>query len=644
MPKRPRYSEDDNGRIDNDYFYPRYHQDGDVTSSSRGIQNTRFHKGDEFPGNEYYTRNEQKTNNETIPRSSKNKKTKRKKKKKKSTHTSSSVYSPTKTKSTPRLSSVNRDREKRYHSPIPTRRFRSRDRPGGERRFRSNSNEFNGRSNRNRRYHDDDVEDERADGNEDEHYHQRRKTTMINKRTRRRRTRNYGRKKYHQYTVNQNEGQKKKYYRSKNKMSDQKWGSYDYKNRAMSDTNVSSDDEGEQDMGSDEEFNIGRFKGKRKDCLGPRDRYQIVKRLGTGTFASVFCCEDRTFHRIEEQRRDRRRWQERDLRKVVNDDDDDNDRTTRNGEDSRQDTKKGNSKRQERNRYVAMKIIRAVPRYVKEAVIEMEIARECNRVEETMHHASSLYTFRRKQGRTKAMKDWETRQNERQRSLSRSRSRSVVNKVLSQSRERQEAYYNNNNNNTNTRSEREILETERRFFPDHHSRGRRETANNGRYGGGDYDEGEYPCYIIKLLNAFSWGKHYCLVFEQCGPSLYAYMKNLRYQPFSLQKVIVYGRAILRGIAFLHSIGYTHTDLKVENILLTNPGSNEVKCLEIRGDRGTNSSSSSSSTADKITTKGSKGGGNHPSYLSSSNKVSIVNIKSFYSPMANDIKIIDLGSA
>ena len=41
------------------------------------------------------------------------------------------------------------------------------------------------------------------------------------------------------------------------------------------------------------------------------------------------------------------------------------------------------------------------------------------------------------------------------------------------------------------------------------------------------------------------------------------MKTHDYMPFSLQKIILYGRDMLRGITFLHSIGYTHTDLKLD---------------------------------------------------------------------------------
>jgi dual-specificity kinase/CDC-like kinase len=72
-----------------------------------------------------------------------------------------------------------------------------------------------------------------------------------------------------------------------------------------------------------------------------------------------------------------------------------------------------------------------------------------------------------------------------------------------------------------------------------------------------------------LLDRFDLPQgHYCLVFECLGPSLYDFLKQHDYRPFPLYCVRDFARQLLDALDFLHSVSLIHTDLKLENILLT----------------------------------------------------------------------------
>jgi len=74
---------------------------------------------------------------------------------------------------------------------------------------------------------------------------------------------------------------------------------------------------------------------------------------------------------------------------------------------------------------------------------------------------------------------------------------------------------------------------------------------------------------VTMLNQFYFldRRHYCLVFESLGLSLYDFMKNHDFQPFPLYCVQDFSYQLLDVLEFLHSIKLIHTDLKPENILL-----------------------------------------------------------------------------
>lgn len=80
--------------------------------------------------------------------------------------------------------------------------------------------------------------------------------------------------------------------------------------------------------------------------------------------------------------------------------------------------------------------------------------------------------------------------------------------------------------------------------------------------------GEYS-YCVMLYNAFLYNNsNMCLVFEKLGPSLYDFLDGNCSRGFFLADIQNIAEQFLLALSFLRRIRLTHTDLKLENILLT----------------------------------------------------------------------------
>ncbi|KAJ1498316.1 dual specificity protein kinase kns1, partial [Coelomomyces lativittatus] len=77
--------------------------------------------------------------------------------------------------------------------------------------------------------------------------------------------------------------------------------------------------------------------------------------------------------------------------------------------------------------------------------------------------------------------------------------------------------------------------------------------------------GKYRC--IQLLQEFTYRQHQCMVFPLLGPSLFDFLRDNQFQPFSLPQVFTLASQVLQAVAFLHRLSIVHTDLKPENIVL-----------------------------------------------------------------------------
>ena len=124
-------------------------------------------------------------------------------------------------------------------------------------------------------------------------------------------------------------------------------------------------------------------------------------------------------------------------------------------------------------------------------------------------------------------------------------------------------------------------------------------------------------HIVRLYDDFQYGDNYCLCFELLGVSLYEFLKNNKYRGFLITQVQSFARQILEAVAFLHSLNLTHTDLKLENLLLVNSDFDQVPIEKYAAARVSSSPSTSVESGDKSI---------------------------FLKPKCSDIKLIDFGGA
>ncbi|KAJ1966130.1 serine threonine protein kinase CMGC group [Dipsacomyces acuminosporus] len=76
---------------------------------------------------------------------------------------------------------------------------------------------------------------------------------------------------------------------------------------------------------------------------------------------------------------------------------------------------------------------------------------------------------------------------------------------------------------------------------------------------------KYQC--MHLNETLDHRNHVCMVFDLLGPSVFDFLKENEFRPFSLHHVQLFAEQLLRSVAFIHRLRLIHTDLKPENILL-----------------------------------------------------------------------------
>lgn len=86
-----------------------------------------------------------------------------------------------------------------------------------------------------------------------------------------------------------------------------------------------------------------------------------------------------------------------------------------------------------------------------------------------------------------------------------------------------------------------------------------EIAIHHRLGAG----GVVPPFITHLYESFTWDGHVCMAFAKHGRAL---ERALDAGPLSPNRAREVTRQLLHALAWLHSCGYTHTDVKPDNIL------------------------------------------------------------------------------
>ncbi|XP_064597752.1 serine/threonine-protein kinase 10-like isoform X2 [Liolophura sinensis] len=80
-------------------------------------------------------------------------------------------------------------------------------------------------------------------------------------------------------------------------------------------------------------------------------------------------------------------------------------------------------------------------------------------------------------------------------------------------------------------------------------------------------DGQYLC--VQMLDWFDYHGHMCLVFDMLGLSVFDFLKDNSYIPYTIEQVRHISYQLCYAVKFLHDNQLTHTDLKPENILFVN---------------------------------------------------------------------------
>ncbi|KAJ9466325.1 Serine/threonine-protein kinase SRPK [Diplonema papillatum] len=85
--------------------------------------------------------------------------------------------------------------------------------------------------------------------------------------------------------------------------------------------------------------------------------------------------------------------------------------------------------------------------------------------------------------------------------------------------------------------------------------------------------GRYAAQVVQMLDHFQLegphGTHLVMVFNVCGPNLLKLVSNRGFRGLPANVVRAIAKRTLQGLSFLHDVlGIVHTDIKLENILLT----------------------------------------------------------------------------
>lgn len=81
---------------------------------------------------------------------------------------------------------------------------------------------------------------------------------------------------------------------------------------------------------------------------------------------------------------------------------------------------------------------------------------------------------------------------------------------------------------------------------------------------------------VRLLEWFDARGHVCMTFPRLGPSLYDVLRRNGYRPLPVPLVRKLVAQVAAATAFVHRAGFVHTDLKPENLLLARDGARQVQ--------------------------------------------------------------------
>ena len=81
--------------------------------------------------------------------------------------------------------------------------------------------------------------------------------------------------------------------------------------------------------------------------------------------------------------------------------------------------------------------------------------------------------------------------------------------------------------------------------------------------------------ITSFSHSMQSGKHFCMVFPKMKYDVDAFSKEFDNLMIPLEKTSKIAHDILKGLSFIHSVGFLHADLKPENLLVQGEGEEQI---------------------------------------------------------------------
>lgn len=80
-------------------------------------------------------------------------------------------------------------------------------------------------------------------------------------------------------------------------------------------------------------------------------------------------------------------------------------------------------------------------------------------------------------------------------------------------------------------------------------------------------QGKHLC--VQMLDWFDYHGHMCIAFDMLGLSVFDFLKDNNYVPYTLEQVRHIAYQLCYAVNYMHENSLTHTDLKPENVLFVN---------------------------------------------------------------------------
>lgn len=95
----------------------------------------------------------------------------------------------------------------------------------------------------------------------------------------------------------------------------------------------------------------------------------------------------------------------------------------------------------------------------------------------------------------------------------------------------------------------------------------------------NHENGAKNHHVLNLIETFIFREFFCIVTDLNYTDLYSHMKSHNFSPLRIERVREIGRQLADALAFIHSKGIVHSDIKPENIMFTNKKESDIAIID-----------------------------------------------------------------